>query len=86
MKIVLVSDIHANLATTEALPEEDYDQLSGLGDLVDYGPLPRETIRWMTQGPRSVAIMTGRIAAPGARQRYCWLVRAERDDFYQKEP
>jgi hypothetical protein len=75
MKIVLVSDIHANLAALEALPE----------DLVDYGPRPHETIRWMTQGPRSAAIMTGQIAAPGAGQRYCWLVRAERDDFYQKE-
>lgn len=47
MKIVIVSDIHANLAAIRALPENDYDQLWCLGDLVDYGPRPHETIRWM---------------------------------------
>lgn len=47
MKIVIVSDLHANLAAVEALPERDYDQLWCIGDLVDYGPRPREVIRWV---------------------------------------
>jgi putative phosphoesterase len=47
MKIVIVSDIHANLAAIEALPEERYDQLWCLGDLVNYGPCPHETIQWI---------------------------------------
>jgi protein phosphatase len=47
MKIVVVSDIHANLAAIKALPEENYDSLWCLGDLVGYGPRPHETIRWV---------------------------------------
>lgn len=49
MKIVIVSDLHANLAAIEALPEHDYDQLWCVGDLVDYGPRPREVIQWVNQ-------------------------------------
>jgi len=49
VKIVIVSDIHANLAALEALPETDYDQLWCIGDLVDYGPRPHETIEWVRQ-------------------------------------
>lgn len=47
MKVVVVSDIHANLAAIEALPEEHYDQLWCLGDIVNYGPQPREAIHWV---------------------------------------
>ncbi len=47
MKIVIVSDLHANLAALEAFPERDYDQLWSIGDLVDYGPRPEETIAWV---------------------------------------
>ncbi len=47
MKIVIISDIHANQAALEALPESDYDQLWCIGDLVDYGPRPREVIQWV---------------------------------------
>jgi protein phosphatase len=54
MKIVIVSDIHANLAAIEALPEENYDQLWCLGDLVDYGPRPHETIRWAMTHARAI--------------------------------
>ncbi len=45
MKIAIISDIHANLAALDAFPEDAYDQLWCLGDLVDYGPRPREVIR-----------------------------------------
>ncbi len=47
MKIVIISDIHANLAALEALPERDFDQLWCAGDLVDYGPRPHEVIEWL---------------------------------------
>jgi protein phosphatase len=41
MKIVIVSDIHGNYDALSALPES-YDELWVLGDLVNYGPEPRE--------------------------------------------
>jgi predicted phosphodiesterase len=47
VKIVIVSDIHGNLAALEALPEHDYNQLWCVGDLVDYGPKPHEVIQWI---------------------------------------
>lgn len=47
MKIVIVSDIHGNLAALRALPERRYDQLWCLGDLVDYGPNPHEVVEWV---------------------------------------
>lgn len=47
MKIVIVSDIHANLAALQALPERDFDQLWCIGDLVDYGPRPHEAVQWV---------------------------------------
>lgn len=47
VKIVIISDIHANLAALSALPEQDFDQLWCIGDLVDYGPKPHEVIEWV---------------------------------------
>lgn len=46
MKIVIISDIHANLAALGAFPERDFDQLWCIGDLVDYGPRPHEAVQW----------------------------------------
>jgi putative phosphoesterase len=43
MKIVVISDIHGNLEALNALPECG-DELWVLGDLVDYGPNPREVV------------------------------------------
>ena len=45
MKIVIISDIHGNLAALDALPEQDYDALWCIGDLVDYGPRPHEVVQ-----------------------------------------
>jgi protein phosphatase len=47
MKIVILSDVHGNLAALQALPEREYDQLWCIGDLVDYGPRPHETVKWI---------------------------------------
>ena len=49
MKIVLVSDIHSNFAALNALPERSFDHLICLGDLVDYGPQPREVVQWVKE-------------------------------------
>jgi len=43
MKILIVSDLHANLEAVEALPG-DFDRLWVLGDLVNYGPNPVEVV------------------------------------------
>lgn len=43
MKLVIVADIHGNYDAWRALPE-DYDELWVLGDLVNYGPQPREVV------------------------------------------
>jgi len=47
VKIVIISDIHANLAALQSLPERQYDQLWCIGDLVDYGPNPQEVVEWV---------------------------------------
>src|SRR5467141_1203249 len=43
MRILIISDLHANAEALLALPQ-DYDELWVLGDLVNYGPNPVETI------------------------------------------
>jgi putative phosphoesterase len=49
VKIVIVSDIHGNLAALNALPEQQFDALWCIGDLVDYGPNPHEVVEWVRQ-------------------------------------
>ena len=48
MKLVIISDIHGNYDAWSALPEE-YDELWVLGDLVNYGPQPKEVFEEVTQ-------------------------------------
>jgi putative phosphoesterase len=45
MRILVVSDIHANWAALAAI-DEPYDVCLCLGDLVDYGPEPLPCVRW----------------------------------------
>jgi putative phosphoesterase len=47
MKILIVSDIHANLPALQAVLNNDgnYNKLIFLGDVVDYGPNPKECIK-----------------------------------------
>ena len=44
MKTLILSDIHANYPALKAVLEQDgsYDKLIFLGDVVDYGPHPKE--------------------------------------------
>ena len=46
MKIVIISDLHANFDAVSALPE-NYDELWVLGDLVNYGPQPAEVVEFV---------------------------------------
>jgi putative phosphoesterase len=45
MRILVVSDIHANWAALQAIPQP-FDVCLCLGDLVDYGPDPVRCVRW----------------------------------------
>jgi putative phosphoesterase len=45
MRILIVSDIHANWAALKAIPNA-FDVCLCLGDLVDYGPEPVPCVRW----------------------------------------
>ncbi len=47
MKILVIADLHANLAALEAVTQESFDCLICLGDLVGYGPAPNEVIRFV---------------------------------------
>lgn len=48
MKVVLISDIHGNYAALQAL-SETWDELWVIGDLVNYGPKPKEVIHWVRE-------------------------------------
>jgi putative phosphoesterase len=48
MKIVIVSDIHGNYDALQSLPER-YDELWVLGDLVNYGPEPKEVVDFVKE-------------------------------------
>ncbi|MFO0953056.1 MAG: metallophosphoesterase family protein [Isosphaeraceae bacterium] len=51
MRILVVSDIHANWPALAAIREE-YDVCLCLGDLVDYGPFPAPCVRWAMRNAR----------------------------------
>ena len=48
MRILIISDVHANIEALQALNER-YDYLICLGDLVDYGPSPREALQFLRE-------------------------------------
>ena len=48
MRVLIVSDLHANLEALRALPS-DFDRLWVLGDLVNYGPNPAEVIEFVRE-------------------------------------
>ena len=53
MKIVIISDIHGNLDALTAL-SESYDELWVLGDLVNYGPQPKEVVDFVQRNAAAV--------------------------------
>ena len=48
MKLLVVSDIHANWPALQAI-REDADAVVCLGDIVSYGPFPRECVAWVRE-------------------------------------
>ena len=49
MKALILSDIHSNIYALEAVcaQEKDCDVIYCTGDLVDYGPYPKEVLDWV---------------------------------------
>jgi protein phosphatase len=99
MKILIISDLHANAEALGALSEA-YDELWVLGDLVDYGPDPRSVV----QAVRELATLVVRgnhdhavgygvdpqcapafRAMAAATQRYAMEVLAEDHKAYLRE-
>jgi predicted phosphodiesterase len=65
MRILVISDIHANLTALEAVlaSAEPFDSAWCLGDLVGYGPDPNECIRRVRELPELVCLMGNHDAA-----------------------
>jgi protein phosphatase len=66
MKILIVSDIHANLEALQTVLAESHDEMWVLGDLVNYGPNPSEVVELVrshaslvVQGNHDYAIGSG---------------------------
>ena len=51
MKVLVITDIHSNIHALEAIwnIENDSDIIYCAGDLVDYGPYPKEVIDWVRE-------------------------------------
>jgi len=48
MRILVISDLHANWPALEAVLEaQSFDRAIVVGDLVSYGPHPREVVEWV---------------------------------------
>ena len=88
MKILVISDIHANLNALEAVIEAagEFDALWCLGDLVGYGPDPNECIEYVRAQVNPVCVLGNHDAAtldrippesfnPEARQAIEWTCR-----------
>lgn len=56
MKILLISDIHANICALHAIEQAEMcDEIWCCGDLTDFGPFPVDVIHWMqARGVRCV--------------------------------
>jgi predicted phosphodiesterase len=51
MKVLIFSDIHSNIYALEAIWEKEHDSdlILCAGDLVDYGPYPRQVLTWIRE-------------------------------------
>lgn len=65
MRILVISDIHANLNALEAVLSDagEFDSCWCLGDLVGYGPDPNECIQRMRQLPNLICLLGNHDAA-----------------------
>jgi predicted phosphodiesterase len=76
MKLLIVSDIHANWPALRAVleSETDLDDILCLGDLVHYGPHPAECVAWARQMLPAGWVIQGDHdwAAGGGGNPHCW--------------
>jgi predicted phosphodiesterase len=51
MKILIISDVHGNVQSLEAIrkQEQSWDMLLCAGDVADYGTHPKESIQWLRE-------------------------------------
>jgi len=65
MRVLILSDIHANLTAFEAVlaDAESYDSVLFLGDLVGYGPDPNECVERIRALPELIALVGNHDAA-----------------------
>lgn len=72
MKTLILSDIHSNIHALEAIwrKEPDCDLVLCVGDLVDYGPYPREVLAWI-QGNHVQCVQGNHDAWVAAQYRQC---------------
>ncbi|MEM4389280.1 MAG: metallophosphoesterase family protein [Candidatus Micrarchaeia archaeon] len=55
MKLLVISDIHGNYEALEAIASTvRYDEVLCLGDLVDFGPDPKECVEWVRRSTRYI--------------------------------
>lgn len=86
MKILVISDAHANIWALEAVikAERDYDYLAFAGDMVDYGIAPSPVIQWFQNAPSAFivqgnhdryAVQTAKSIASGqaSDKQYKWI-------------
>jgi protein phosphatase len=84
LKLLIVSDIHANLEALQTVLAESHDELWVLGDLVNYGPNPSEVLdlvrrraSMVIQGNHDYAI--GNSADPQCSRPFREMARAMQD-------
>ncbi len=91
MRVLIVSDIHANYPALMAVLEREYyfDKLICLGDLVDYGPFPEKVINKIReisdltiQGNHDFSLATG--GDCGCSKEYLASTMASRKATYDK--
>ncbi len=79
MKLLILSDCHANVDALHAVweKEKDCDYILFLGDMVDYGLNPKETVRWFMDRKDQLFAVRGNHDE--------WIL-THRDDPKPKEP
>ena len=102
MRILIISDIHANLTALETVISDagEFEAVWCLGDLVGYGPDPNECVAHVQELPKLKCILGNHDAAalqkidpnsfnPEARQSLLWTkntLNSESVDFLNSLP